>query len=100
MQICNILVAPKESHFTVVKHIIKYLIRTVPYGLLYPRTNDFDLKGYSDAYYASDKDDRKSTSGSCRLMRSSLVSWNSKKQNYVSFSTTELGYISIGLFCA
>ncbi|XP_060200433.1 uncharacterized protein LOC132628684 [Lycium barbarum] len=71
--------APKESHLTAVKRIIRYLHGTTNYGLWYPNTNDFTLEGFSDADFAGDKDDRKSTSGTCQLLGKSLISWNSKK---------------------
>ncbi|XP_070018076.1 uncharacterized mitochondrial protein AtMg00240-like [Nicotiana sylvestris] len=57
--------APKESHLTVVRRIIHYLIRTISYGLWYPRSNNFKLKGFSDVDLAGDKKDRKGTSGTC-----------------------------------
>jgi hypothetical protein len=44
--------------------------------------------------------DRKSTSGACHLIGCSLVSWSSKKQNFVALSTTEAEYIAAGACCA
>ena len=41
-------------------------------------------------------DDRKSTSGGCFYLGNNLVSWMSKKQNFVSLSTTEAEYIIAG----
>lgn len=49
---------PKEWHLLVVKRIYRYLVGTIDYGLWYPRTNDFNLVGYSDASYAWDIVDR------------------------------------------
>ncbi|XP_075086090.1 secreted RxLR effector protein 161-like [Nicotiana tabacum] len=88
--------APKESHLTAVKRIIRYLIRTISHGLWYPRSNNFKLEGFSDVDLADDKEDRKSTSRTCQLLRKALVSWNSKKQGSVVLSTTEAEYIPIG----
>ncbi|XP_016455582.1 secreted RxLR effector protein 161-like [Nicotiana tabacum] len=92
--------APKESHLTVVKRIIRYLIGTISHRLWYPRLNNFNLEGFSDADLADDKDDRKSTSGTCQLLSKSLISWNSKKQGSIALSTTETEYIAIGQCCA
>jgi hypothetical protein len=36
--------------------------------------------------------DRKSTSGTCQFLGSSLVSWSSRKQSSVAQSTTEAEY--------
>ena len=57
---------------------------------------EFDLVGFSDADYAGDKVDRKSTSGTCHFLSWSLVYWSSKKQNCVSLSTVESEYIAAG----
>ncbi|XP_070013870.1 uncharacterized protein [Nicotiana sylvestris] len=78
--------APKESHLTTIKRIIRYLIGTSNLGLWYDHSNNFTLKSFSDADFAGDKIDRKSTSG---LLGNALVSCHSKKQNCVSLSTTE-----------
>ncbi|XP_060182251.1 uncharacterized protein LOC132611913 [Lycium barbarum] len=55
-------VAPKESHLTVVKQIIRYLHGTTNYDLWYPNTNNFALEGFSDSPFSGDKNNRKSTS--------------------------------------
>nr|XP_016469421.1 PREDICTED: uncharacterized mitochondrial protein AtMg00810-like [Nicotiana tabacum] len=73
--------APKESHLTAVKRIIRYLI------------------GFSDTDFASDKIDRKNTSGMCQLLGNALVSWHSKKQNCIALSTTEAEYLAVGSCC-
>ena len=44
-------------------------------------------------------DDRKSTSGGCFYLGNNLVSWISKKQNFVSLSTAEAEYIATGSCC-
>jgi hypothetical protein len=44
--------------------------------------------------------ERKSTTGTCQLLRRSLVSWSSKKQNSITLSTAEAEYIAAGSCCA
>ncbi|XP_018623456.1 secreted RxLR effector protein 161-like [Nicotiana tomentosiformis] len=92
--------APKESHLTAVKRIIRYLIGTISYGLWYPHSNNFKLEGFSDAGLAGDKEDRKSTSVTCQLLGKAFISWNTKKQGSVPLFTTEAEYIAIGQCCA
>ncbi|XP_019263867.1 PREDICTED: uncharacterized protein LOC109241568 [Nicotiana attenuata] len=65
--------APKESHLAYVKRIIRYLIGTTSHGLWYPRLNNFKLEGFSNADFAGDKDDTKSTSGTCQQLGKSLI---------------------------
>ncbi|WVZ52080.1 hypothetical protein U9M48_003173 [Paspalum notatum var. saurae] len=52
------------------------------------------FRGFSDADHAGCRIDRKSTSGTCQLLGTSLVSWSSRKQASVSLSTTEAEYIA------
>ena len=70
---------PKESHLTAIKRIIKYLKSTINVGLWYPKGTSLNLTGLSNSDFTGCKLDRKSTSGTCHLSESSLVSWNCKK---------------------
>uniref|UniRef100_H3H8C7 Reverse transcriptase Ty1/copia-type domain-containing protein n=2 Tax=Phytophthora ramorum TaxID=164328 RepID=H3H8C7_PHYRM len=56
-----------------------------------------DFRGYSDADWAGDLADRKSTSGYTFMLMSAPVSWGSKKQSSVSLSTSEAEYIALSL---
>ncbi|XP_070025474.1 uncharacterized mitochondrial protein AtMg00810-like [Nicotiana sylvestris] len=58
--------APKESHLTALKRIIRYLIGTSKLGLWYAYAKNFVLKGFSDADFVGNNIDRKSTSGTCQ----------------------------------
>ena len=62
-------------------------------GLWYPCDSNITLSGFSYSDYAGCKLDMKSTSGTCHLLGSSLISWNSKKQACVALSIAEVGYI-------
>jgi len=87
---------PKESHFKAAKRILKYLKGTTNVGLWYPSDSNINLSGFSDSDYVGCKLHRKSRSGTCHLLGSSLISWNSKKQACVALSTTEAEYIATG----
>jgi len=69
----------KESHYMTTKRILKYLKGTIDAGLWYPSDVTLNLIDYSDSDFAGCKIDRKSTSGTCHLLGSSLISWHSKK---------------------
>ena len=75
---------PKESHLKAVKRILKYVKGTLNLGLWYGRESEFDLVGFTDADFAGNRVDRKSTSGTCQFLGGSLVSWSSRKQTSVA----------------
>lgn len=50
----------------------------------------------SDADFAGDKKVRKSTSGTCHILRLSLISWHRKKQTSVVLSTKGSEYLVVG----
>ncbi|XP_065629150.1 uncharacterized mitochondrial protein AtMg00810-like [Quercus suber] len=85
---------PKESHMTALKRIIKYVKTTAEFGVWYSKDTNSVLAGYSDADWAGNADDRKSTSGGCFYVGNNLVSWMRKKQNSISLSTAEAEYIA------
>jgi hypothetical protein len=91
---------PKESHLLALKRILRYLKNTPNIGLWYPKGANLELVGYSDSDFAGSLVDRKSTSRACHLLGRSLVSWSSKKQNFVALSTAEAEYIAAGACCA
>ena len=90
----------KESHSSVIKSILKYLKGTMGIGLWYPKSDNFELIGFSDVDFADCKVERKNTSGICHFLGHSLVSWHSKKQNSIAFSMAKAEYIVTGLCCA
>ncbi|KAG9442739.1 hypothetical protein H6P81_018593 [Aristolochia fimbriata] len=92
--------SPKELHVKSVKRIIRYVKNTINLGIWYAVNSSNVLAGYSDADWAGDADDRKSTSGGCFYLGTNLVSWYSKKQNSISLSTAEAEYIAAGSCCA
>ena len=97
---CFIYVHLGQISCLAVKRILRYLAQTPTLGLWYPKGSEFDLIGFSDADYAGDKVDCKSTSGTCHFLGQSLVCWSSKKQNCVSLSTAKSEYIAAGSCCA
>jgi len=80
---------PRESHFTTVKRIFRYLIETTNIGLLYRKSLGYKLVGFCDADYAGDMIERKSTSENCQFLGENLISWTSKRQATIVMSTTE-----------
>uniref|UniRef100_A0AAV1V9L0 Reverse transcriptase Ty1/copia-type domain-containing protein n=1 Tax=Peronospora matthiolae TaxID=2874970 RepID=A0AAV1V9L0_9STRA len=54
---------PQEEHWVAVKRIFRYLQGTKTHGICYKPSARIDFRGYSDADWAGDLTDRKSTSG-------------------------------------
>jgi len=91
---------PKESHLKAAKRILEYFKGTSSIGLWYPSLSPIQLVKYSNSDFASCKLDKKSSSGTCHLLGSSLKSWHSKKEACVALSTVEAEYIAAGSCCA
>ncbi|XP_058775626.1 secreted RxLR effector protein 161-like [Vicia villosa] len=87
-------------HLNQVKRILKYVNGTSNYGILYSHKSNTELLGYCDADWVGCADERMSTSGGCFFLGNNLISWFSKKQNYVSLSTAEAKYIAAGSRCS
>ena len=77
------------------ERIIRYLKGTLDFGLLYGKDGSKDCFGYSDADWAGDIDDRKSTSGYLCQIGGTAISWRSKKQTCVALSTAEAEYMAL-----
>ena len=82
--------SPKKPHLA--RGILIYVKGTIEDGLLYKRSKDCKLVGYCDADYAEDHDTRRSTTGHVFKFGSGTISWCTKRQPRVSFSTTEVEY--------
>ncbi|KAK3888840.1 hypothetical protein Pcinc_007106 [Petrolisthes cinctipes] len=86
---------PTSQHWKAVKRIMRYLKGTRDLGILYNYNGSTDFVGYSDADWAGDIKDRKSTSGYCFHLGGGPVSWSSKKQRCVALSTAEAEYMAL-----
>jgi hypothetical protein len=88
----------RTSHRQAVKWTFRYLRYTPELGLWYLVSSSLSLLGFSDADFAGCRVDRKSTSGTCQFLGSSLVSLSSRKQSSVAQSTTEVEYVAAASF--
>ncbi|XP_071689318.1 secreted RxLR effector protein 161-like [Rutidosis leptorrhynchoides] len=84
---------PGLTHWKAVKRILRYLRGTSHYSLCY-EGNDLQMRGYIDADWGRDMDERKSTSGFVFLLNKGAISWSSKKQSCISLSTMEAKFVA------
>ena len=94
-QVSQYLSTPRSTHYAAIMRILRYLKGTLFHGLFYSAQSPLVLCVFSDADWAGDPTDRRSTTSYCFLLGSSLISWKSKKQIHVARSSTEAEYHAI-----
>ncbi|CAL5348780.1 unnamed protein product [Camellia sinensis] len=62
------------------------------HGLHFSASSSLELRAFSDADWAGDPTDRRSTTGFCFFLGDSLLAWRSKKQTLTARSSTEAEY--------
>jgi hypothetical protein len=66
----------------------------------YSGSSSLDLVGFFDADFTGCGIDQKSTSGTCYVLRSSIVCWSACKQSSVAQSVTEVEYVAAASCCS
>ncbi|KAL0536936.1 hypothetical protein IC582_025901 [Cucumis melo] len=93
--VSQFMAAPRTIHFTAVLRILRYIKGTLGHGLQFSSQSSLVLYGFSDADWAGDPTDRRSTTGYCFYLGDALISWRSKKQSVVFRSSTESEYCAL-----
>lgn len=83
---------PQEVHLQAAKHVLRYVRRYPNLGLFFKKGEENCLRGYTDADYGQDIDDRISVGAYIFFIGNSPISWNSKKQSNTSRSSCESEY--------
>ena len=88
---------PGRRHWGAVKRIMAYLSGTRTQGIDFRRTSNqsFELRGYSDADDAGDKDTRRSVSAYAFYWGDALISWNSCQQKIATLSSCESELVAL-----
>ena len=79
---------PGLKDWLAAKRVLRYLQGTRNVGLRYT-IDSVPLQGYSDADWAADLDDRRSTTGYVFIKNGAAISWQCKKQTTPALSSTE-----------
>jgi ribonuclease HI len=91
---------PGQAHWMAVKRIFRYLKGTINQPLVFIAKDtllngQLNVSVFSDADWAGDVDDRRSTSGYVVRIGQSTVMWSTKKQKTVSLSSAEAEYMAL-----
>jgi len=83
---------PRKPHLDAVRRILKYIKHTLQCGIFYEAKSHLQVHGYTDANWANNVLDRRSTNGFMFSFGSGGVSWSNKKQPTVALLSTEAEY--------
>jgi hypothetical protein len=86
---------PKKAHWEALERVARYCLGTRDYGLKFDGNSRLGLQGFSDAEFAGDTVDRKSTSGFIVCYNGCAIMWKSKKQSSVALSSCESEYVGL-----
>ncbi|XP_071681644.1 uncharacterized protein [Lolium perenne] len=91
-KVCQYMQTPRQPHWSAVKRILRYISSTISHGIHLRRSSSSLLSAFSDADWAGDSDDRRSTGGHAIFYGPNLIAWSARKQATVSRSSTESEY--------
>lgn len=103
-RLCRHTANPSELHWVAAKRVLRYLRGTSDYCLVFgqgqqvtsvTRGNEPTVDIYTDADWAGDTSDSKSTSGCLVRFNGDVINWLSKKQHSVAMSSTEAEYMAL-----
>ncbi|KAE8721332.1 hypothetical protein F3Y22_tig00016212pilonHSYRG00019 [Hibiscus syriacus] len=87
---------PRKSHMVTVKRILRYLVGTVNFGLVFTAVGTgMKLAAFAYTDWGGNLDDRRSISRHSMFFGNNLVAWSSKKQKFVSRSIMDAEYKSV-----
>nr|GFB12385.1 ribonuclease H-like domain-containing protein [Tanacetum cinerariifolium] len=91
-QICLYVHDPRDSHFTALKRILRYVRGTLDHGHQPHVSFASQLTVFTDADWVGCPVTRRSTSGYCVFIGDNLLSWSAKRHVTLSRSSAEAKY--------
>ncbi len=76
--------APRKPHMEAALRVLRYLKSSPRQGLFFPSQNNLSLRAFSDSDWAGCPISRRSTTGYCVFLGSSLISLRTKRQKTLS----------------
>ncbi|KAG5809387.1 hypothetical protein H9Q74_014263 [Fusarium xylarioides] len=92
-RLARFMTNPSEEHIHAVNRVFNYLKATRFYGLEFGPGEGFEV--HSDASFADNSIDRKSSQGYTMSLFGSLIGWRANKQDTVTTSTTEAELLAL-----
>jgi hypothetical protein len=97
--LCQHMQNPTSAHMIAAKRVLRYVCGTLSHGILF-QPGPMHLIVFTDADWAGNPVDRRSTTGFLVFLGNNLITWASKKQPTASRSSTEAEYRSLALGAA
>uniref|UniRef100_A0A2N9HGM7 CCHC-type domain-containing protein n=1 Tax=Fagus sylvatica TaxID=28930 RepID=A0A2N9HGM7_FAGSY len=97
--LCQHMQSPTSAHMVAAKRVLRYVRGSLSHGLLF-QPGPMHLTVFTDADWAGNPVDRRSTTGFLVFLGNNLITWASKKQPTVSRSSTEAEYRSLAVGAA
>ena len=86
---------PSQEHLDKAMHIIRYLVGTQNYALIFDGDKSEGLITYTDSDWAADTIKRRSTTGYFATLAGGIICWQSCLQKTVALSSTEAEYMAL-----
>ena len=93
-KLCRYTSNPSSVHWHAINRVLKHLRKTIDYGIVYTGYPSI-LEGYTDASWITDSEDHFSTTGWIFTLRGGAISWGSKKQTCISYSTMAAEFVAL-----
>jgi Reverse transcriptase (RNA-dependent DNA polymerase) len=86
---------PSQEHLDKAMYIMRYLVGTQDYSIVYDGVKAEGLIAYTDSDWAADQIKRRSTTGYFATLAGGIICWQSRLQKTVALSSTEAEYMAL-----
>ncbi|XP_017441205.1 uncharacterized mitochondrial protein AtMg00810-like [Vigna angularis] len=91
-QLSQYVSQPMDTHHSAAMRVLRYIKGSPAKGLHFPANSSLMPSNFADSDWGSCIETRKSVTGYCVFLGSSLICWKTKKQTIVSRSSSEAEY--------